>query len=153
MFPTIPEFFIPFIFVLAVVYGSLQVAGIFKNKAVNLIIAIVFAFFAASTGFVSEFIYSIFPYAVLLFIIFFFLALVKKSILGRVGKGGPPDWTMWIVLAVLILLLLAAGQEFINDIISPLGISGESLLWIVGFIVIIGIFYMAYAMAHPKAAP
>ncbi len=134
---------IPFVFVLVVVYGSLQVAGVFKNKASNMIIAIVLAFFAITTDFVAEFIFAVFPYAVIMFIIFFFVAVVKKSLFsGREGKG--PDSTILIIICVLFLILLSIYGTDIGNFLSPIGISGESLLWIVGLIVIVAIFYIAY---------
>jgi hypothetical protein len=156
-FPNIPmaDFFIPFIFVLAVVYGALEIAGIFKNKAVNTVIAIVFAFFAASTPFVSSFIYAVFPYAVLIFIAIFFLAFLKRAFLGK-GKAGEGkkdhDWTLIIILCVLALLLMASFTDAIDSVIGPMGIGGESVIYMIAFVVIIAIFFMAYKMTKGPAS-
>ncbi len=136
-------FVLPFVFVLALVYGALEVASIFRNRMVNAIIAIVIAFFAISNAGISEIIISIMPWAALLFIAIFFVKFVLN--IFRPGTQGR-DYTL--VLAMLVLLgafMVSHGTELIQDWL-PAGspISEENFMIIIGVIVILGIILAAY---------
>ncbi len=80
MIPYIMEYAIPFFFLLAVVYGALGISGVFKNRAVNLIIALVIALFGMTYQPFITWLYTIMPYAIALFIAVFFIGFVVVDI-------------------------------------------------------------------------
>lgn len=137
------EVMLPFFLVLAVIYGVLGVSNVFKNRAVNGIIALVFAFFSIMNPQVVSFINSILPYAAGLFVILFIIALVLKPLKGSGGIGGI-DPVLFIVIIVLALVAIARfGDE---GYLQNTMLSDPNLLWIGGFLVIILIFWKAYKM-------
>ena len=96
---------IPFLFVLAVVYGALEVSDIFKRKQVKLIISLCFAVVAMSTPLITGFIMGVLPYAILAFIVLFFVGFAMSFAKG--GKeGGPRDYVLIVIVLVLFLLNL-----------------------------------------------
>jgi len=103
---------IPFLFMLAIVYGALDVAGVFRNKRVNALIALVFAFFTLTYAPAIEFISQIMPYAIIFFVVFFFLGFVIKV----AKKGVDKDYNLLIIILGLVLLLFATqGPGLINN--------------------------------------
>jgi len=131
-------FAIPFFFMLAIVYGALEVSGLFKNKAVNMIIALVVAFFAAMTAQVAEIIFAILPYAIILFIVVFFLGFLRSLFSKKTGS----DYTLLLMIAILVLIFFSS-----QDLLSDLGLDilfTDTVISIIGFIIIIIIFYAAY---------
>ena len=131
-------FGIPFFFMLAVVFGALEVGGVFQNSGVKVIISLVIAFFAASFEPASAFVFSILPHATAFFIIVFFLGFVKKLFTGQDKKI---DWTMIAVLSILFLILLINIEP-----LTGIGLGGQAtnLVYVIGFIAILMIFYAAY---------
>ncbi len=137
--------FIPFFFTLAVAYGALQVSGLFKNKAVNMLIAIVLALFAASTQGLVEFIYTLLYPATVLFIIFFFIGFVYKFFKERKET----DYTLMVVVLGLLLLLMAAGVA--GNPVVPIGsIMSENLVVLLGLVFIVAMFYASYKQMGKK---
>jgi len=129
---------IPFLFVLAIVYGALDVSNVFKNKGAKGIIAIVIAFFAISSQELVDFINSILPFAVILFIIVFFIAFVMALFKEKEGKKGV-DYTMLTIIAALVLIFLA------NELsVSFIDLENSNLITIIGFVFILLIFFAAY---------
>lgn len=131
--------FIPFFFLLAIVYGGLQISKLFDNKAANMLIAIAIAMFGALTPEVSAFIYQVLPVASIFFVVFFFIGFVWKFFDSKKEK----DYTLGIVVMGLLMLLGAglyqAGSPFpLGDILS------ENLMVGIAIIFIIAIFYAAY---------
>lgn len=132
------EMFLPFMLVLAVSYGALETAGMFRNRAVKVIIAVVVAFFALTNYMVVQTINSFLPYVALIFLAVFIIGFAKKSLGGR-----EKDNTMMIIMAVLVLL-------FIGSIANSQGGFGlyqyNEILWILGVVVVAAILYGAYKM-------
>jgi hypothetical protein len=138
---------IPFLFVLAVVYGALDFAEVFKKNSVKGIIALAMAFFAISSPPVISFIDSILPYAVILFIIVFFLAFLKKLV-SRGGKGGGEkkpfkDWSLLAIVVVLLAIFLADQGSGLLGTYLPSATTTE-LLYGAGLVLILLILYAAY---------
>jgi hypothetical protein len=142
---------IPFLFVLAVVYGALEVSDIFKRKQVKLIISLCFALVAMSSALITGFIMGILPYAILLFIAFFFIGFALSFFREdkKEGGKGERDYTLIAIVLVLLLLFLSSyGTEFIEDMIP--GMSRDSLVTGIGIIVILMVFYAAYKLSGKK---
>ena len=137
---------IPFFFVLAIVYGALDYSNVLKKNSVKAIISLVIAFFAITYQPLVDFIYLVLPYAVILFIVVFFLAFISKLFKGKGGeggKGGERDWTLIAIIVILILIATAAyGQDILNNFLPAM--PAENFLYAVGLVLVLLIFYAAY---------
>jgi hypothetical protein len=130
---------VPFLFMLAIVYGALDVAGVFKNKRVNALIALVFAFFALTYAPAIEFINQIMPLAIVFFVVFFFLGFVIKI----AKKGVDKDYTLLIIILGLVLLLFATqGPGFIDSFLPGFEEQANSIM-IASAIAFIGVILLA----------
>ena len=138
---------IPFLFVFGVIYGSLEVANVFKgNRGVNFVIAAAVSIIAMSNYGMVDFIYSIIPYATIAFIIIFAIMFLKKTIfagLGKAGGGKGVDFSLVIIILMLIFVFLgnvnqsSLGIPFISNI-------DEGLMAILGIGLIVLILLVAY---------
>ena len=137
--PDITGFFLPFLFVLAIVFGSLEMSGVFKGKAVKLLIAAVIALFAAASPMVLALIQGIIPYAAILFIAVFFVGFLWK--LG--SKRAKKDYTLMLIIAALILIALSAFGDQLTAAIG-ISISSDNFLIGVGLIFVLIILIAAY---------
>ncbi len=148
MITYIMEYAVPFFFLLAVVYGALGISGVFKNRAVNMIIALVIAFFGMTYQPFTSWLYAIMPYAIILFIAVFFLGFIYKLFKGR--KGEQKDFTLILIVIGLFLILFVRFGEDIESLTASLGmpVTYESLVGIVGIIVLIAFFYGAYKLGR-----
>lgn len=136
-------FMLPMLFVLAIAYGGLEVAGVFKNRAVNALIALVVAFLAVSNAALAEFVVSVMPWAAMLFIIVFFIKFMLSMF--KTKEGEKRDYTLIIVILGLVAIFLAGQGSIIEDWLpSGFPISEESLILLIGVIVIIAMFFAAY---------
>jgi hypothetical protein len=137
-------FVLPFVFILAIVYGALDVAGTFKKKSVNIIIAVVVAAFAIINTDVIAFIIAIMPLAAMLFIAIFFIKFVLSMF--KVKRGEERDYTLIIViLGLLAVFMLSHGTELVEDWLpGGFPITEENLILIIGIILIIAIIMVAY---------
>ena len=122
---------VPFLFVFAVVYGSLDMVRLFRGRGVNAIIAVIFAFFAISSPQVIDFIFSVLPYGIAIFVIAFLLGFLKKMFSGERKSPVP-----LLITFSLILIYLASGRSGIE--------LGEEVTGIVVLIIIGMIFYGVY---------
>lgn len=147
MLQYIMEYAIPFFFLLAVVYGALGVSGVFKNRAVNGIIALVVAFFGMTYQPFTAWLYSIMPYAIALFIAVFFIGFVTK--LFKSKRGEPKDYTLILIVIGLFLILFVRFGEEVENITASLGmpVTYENLVGIVGIAVLIAFLYSAYKLS------
>lgn len=136
---------IPFLFVLAVVYGALDFSDVFKKNSVKGIISLAIALFALTSQFVIDFIYGVLPYAVILFIVVFFLAFLSKLVGGRKkgGEGGERDWSLIIIVVILVLIFLASqGTDLVSTFLPSMPV--ENLMYGIGLVLILLIFYAVY---------
>jgi len=134
---------IPFLFMLAIVYGALDVAGIFKNRRVNAIIAFVFALFTATYAPAVEFVNSIMPFAIMFFVAFFFIGFVIKI----AKKGADKDFTLLIIIVGLILLLFATqGPGFIDSFVPGFEEQATNIMVAAAVAFIVIILLAAYKM-------
>lgn len=138
-----------FFFVLAIIFGILEITRIFKNKAVNFIIAFALAFFAVNNASFVQFIVPQFGLISAFFIIMFFIAFVLEVFGLRGPKSGKPAEERMIINGAILLLLMVFG--FMNASLIPelpyIG-SGTNLIVLVALIIILVIFWLAF-----KAGP
>jgi Na+-translocating ferredoxin:NAD+ oxidoreductase RnfD subunit len=128
------EILLPLLFVIAVVYGALETVGMFRNRAVKTLIAVVLAFFAVSNAYFVEMLYAFLPYALIFVIAFFAIGFAKKSF-----SGGERDNTMIIIIIGLVLLLLASFAKAGGGLPQY-----NEFLWFFGIIALVAILYAAY---------
>ncbi|UCD03217.1 MAG: hypothetical protein JSV63_01100 [Candidatus Aenigmatarchaeota archaeon] len=136
------ETLLPFLLILAVAYGALETVGLFRNKAVKAIIAVVIAFFGIVNYSVVQLINSSLPYVAILFILVFIIGFARKAL-----SGGEKDNTMIIIIIVLILLL-------VGSIANAQGGFGmlqyNELLWLIGTVLILAVIFAAYRMKEQR---
>lgn len=130
---------LPFLFILAVVYGALEFSDVFKNRGVKVIIAVVLAFFAASSAEAIVFINFILPYAAFFFVAFFFLAFVLSFFKG--DKKGEKDYIPLIVILALIVIFLGSSEG-----LNIINIQDQNFLGMIVLLVIALLLYAGYKM-------
>ena len=131
----IPEL-IPFFFVFAIVYGSLELSKVFKNKGVNGIISIVVALFTMINPAVSTFIYGVMPYAIALFVVVFFIGFIRGLFSG--DKKGDKDYTLPVIIVGLLLIFVASQRDTISRWLPSLSFLGSD-----NFMVVVVLFLIA----------
>lgn len=134
------QFLISFLFVFAIVFGALQIANIFKNKAVHAIMGLAIALFATMYPPFLATLWNYLPSVTWFFIIMFFIAFVMEIMGFRKKKAISPEGVF--VQTGVLLVLLTIGY-MISDMISveiPFIGSMDNLLFLVGLIVIISVF-------------
>ncbi len=133
---------IPFLFVLAVVYGALDYANVFKKNSVKGLVSLAIAFFALTSQFVIDFIYGVLPYAVILFVVVFFLAFIARLVGGK-GKERKIDWSLAMIVIILLLIFLASyGEDLVTSFLPSMPV--ENFMYAVGLVLILLIFYAVY---------
>ncbi len=142
-------FLIPFLFVMAVVFGVLRIANVFKgNPAVEMIISLVIAFFAATYQPFSAVLFLYLPGITWFFVAMFFLVFVLEifGIRGKKAADKESAEKNMIIYGVLLLVLFSIGVSRLQDlpVQLPLIGGGENIALLVGLIFIIGIFWYAY---------
>ncbi len=138
---------IPFLFMLAIVYGALDVSGVFRNKRVNALIALVFAFFSLTYEPAILFINQIMPFAIIFFVAFFFLGFVIKV----ARKGVDKDYTLLIIILGLVLLLFATqGPGFIDSFVPGFEEQASNIMMAAAIVFIGVILLAAYRLTKEK---
>jgi len=142
------SFAIPFLFMFAVVFGALEIAAIFPNKKVNTLIALVFALFGVSYAPATEFINQVLPFAMIFFIIFFFIGfVVKVAKSGLKTKEEKYDYTLLMIIVGLVLLFFATqGPQAIAWLMPGFEQQGNNILIIAGIVFVLVVFLAAYKM-------
>ena len=132
------EMLLPFMLVLAVSYGALETAGMFRNRAIKAIIAVVVAFFAMTNYMIVQTINSMLPYVAIIFLLVFIVGFAKRSL-----SGSEKDNTMIIIMMVLLMLLVAS----ISNSYGGFGLyQYTEFLWLIGVVLVLAILFAAYKM-------
>jgi hypothetical protein len=139
------EFIIPFLFVLAIVFGVLQLVNVFKNKAVNVVIGLAIAFFAVSYSPFTTLLWSQFGNITIFFIAMFFIAFTIQLF----GIKRAKDWMGYISTMMthggILFILLVIGFSYSHLIPElPFIGSGQNLLLLVSIIFVASIFWGAF---------
>jgi hypothetical protein len=131
---------LPFFFVLAIVYGSLEVSGVFRNRGVKGIVAVVVAFFSISSPAVVGFVNFLLPYAAMFFIAFFFLGLLFSFFRGK-GEGKKDGGNFALLAVILALALIFLSNQENLRIIS---LGDRNFVGMAALLVIVLVLYSAY---------
>jgi hypothetical protein len=139
---------IPFLFVLAVVFGIMELTNVFRgNKAVNAIVALAISYFAVNnTAFVSM-LWAQFGNITSFFLIMFFIAFIMEAF----GLRGPNAQKKnaeekMLMVGAIFLLLLVFGFMF-SDIIPSIPFlegGGSNTIVLIAVILIIVLFGLAF---------
>lgn len=148
--PALVPFLGTFLFMFAVVFGLLTYSKILGfSKHVNGIIAVVFGLFAASFEPLREGLLIFIPIASVFLAIIFVLVFIQKIFEQKEDKSFdalPP-----VLILSISLLLLAAFWDQMN---IALGIwSSSDILWIIGILLVVGIFTLIYYHKPGRASP
>jgi hypothetical protein len=155
-------YLIPFIFVFAIVFGALRLAGIFDQrvpdprdpkgekvrlitplgKKVDAVIALALSLFAVYNPQTLAFIWSQLGNIAIFFIVVFMIAFVME-IFGVRGKKDAQD--KLIILLAIIFILFSVTYLYSNLIPSlPFIGSSQDVLLLIFVVMIIVIFWLAY---------
>ncbi len=126
-----------FLFVFAVVFGTLSVASLFDRR-VNSLIALAIAFFTLTNGTAALFIWNLMPFATILFFVLFFIALVRKFMIGKREEATP----LIVALGLLLLSLSTLTQNLGYWFGIPAGDFGLAA----GVIIVALMFYLAWSL-------
>jgi len=150
--PDILSFATSFVFMFAIVFALLVYSGMFARKekgavighapkgplvAIAAVIAIVAALYQPFVVFLQQ----VIPLASIALVVIFFLVFIKQLI-KKEGKGDP--WPAMIGMAA-VLLVLGIAWPSVQTYLGFTGISPDVMLWAIGIVVILLIFYMAYS--------
>jgi len=143
------ELLIPFLFSLAIIFGILEVTKIFRNKAVNFIVAFCLSFFAMIyPGFV-DFMWANFGLIAIFFIAMFFILFISRVF----GFGGRSSADVIIINGVILFVLLSLSYLYIDEFPSVSFVGrGENLILLISVALILSIFWAAYK-AGPEQKP
>lgn len=145
------EFLVPFLFSIAVIFGVLEITNIFRNRAVNLVIALTLSFFAMSNSYFVNLLWNYFGNIAMFFIVMFLIAFVFE-IFGVRKKGQPSGPDSMIINGAVLFVLLSVGFMYTDMIPTiPFIGGGENVLLLVAVILVLAIFWTAYRLGSaPK---
>ena len=135
---------IPFVFLLAVVFGALEVGG-FKNKRVSILISLAIAGLAVSNAATVDFVTTIMPYAAIVFVVLFFLGFLG-SFFKKQQKD--KDWTLILLVGGILLILMVRFGDVFKGLLGnlPLPLDTESLFSIIA----VGLFLVLLLAVYRK---
>jgi len=148
------QILIPFLFVFAVVFGMLELTHVFKNRAVEAVIAVALALFAATQPSFTTMLMTWLPSIVSFFVIIFFIAFlleltgIRKAQTGHTEKAG--------LIGVSLLILFAIGGVALSQFGLSLPFIGgpENILFLLGLVFIVALFWFAFKIGEGvKVAP
>lgn len=138
-----PDIMVPFLFSLAVSFGALNAANVFKNKGVNFIIAISLSIFAITSPTYVNLLWTYFGDITLFFLAMFLVAFTLE-IMGVRRKqvlGGEEI----VIYSGILFIILTLGFYHVDKIPSvPFLGSGQNALLLLAVVVIFSIFWAAF---------
>lgn len=140
------EAFIPFLFVLAIIFGVLEISHVIRNRGAMFLISFALAFFTVtSTNFVGVFpLYAgiITPIFIIIFIIAFILEVFG---LRRPRMPGEREPEALIIIGAILFLLLSLGFIYSESIPAlPFIGGGQNVIILAIIIFILVIFWTAF---------
>ena len=133
-----------FLLVFGVVFGMLVYSkiGDFSRK-INAVIALAFAFFAVVYEPLVLGLQQYMPIAIILFVVLFFVVFLKKIFEGKEGQTMNDTLPIAASLGILLLVFMVQGEGIASFL--PGGVDVNTMLWIIGIIFAVLIFYAAYS--------
>lgn len=142
---TILNFAVPLLFIVAVVYGALEVSGVFRNKGVKAIISVAIAFMGMTYSPLAVFINEVLPYAAIFFMVIFFLGFLFSFFRRGAGK----DYVLIVIILGIFLLLLARTESDVASLLSSwTNITTQNLMALLGLGLVIVILSAAYKIGQ-----
>ncbi len=145
LIPNLTEHFVlPFLFTLAIVFGILRATNVFSgNKAVEMIIAFVFAYFSATYEPFVKMFFRYLPGLTEFFIGVFLLIFVIEAFGLR--KATQQDKKTNMIIYGILLMFLMMFSGFFASKIGPLPYIGnpEGLFILIGIVLIVALFKTA----------
>lgn len=137
--------FLPFVFVLVIIYGMLSSVSVLRwGDKINMLLAFVFATFAAGYPPFIDFFFANFALLLWFFVGMFAILFISNILrMGRrhtVGRENFPIFIIGLLLVVLLGLISVGAFDGTNIA----GLEENELLLIVGLLFLILIFYYAY---------
>jgi hypothetical protein len=142
---------VPFLFVLAIVFGVLELTNIFKNRAVNFLIALTLSIFTITNSNFVTLLWSNLGSVSTFFIIMFLIAFVFE-VFGLRPKGNQPKehGSSIIIEAGILFILLSIGFSYASQVPSlPLLGGGQNLIFLFAIVFILVIFWSAFRIGSP----
>jgi len=140
---------IPFLFVLAIVFGVLELKKVFRNRGVNFLVAISIAFFTITNSFFVSMLWAYFGSITAFFIIMFYLAFIFEIFGLRGGKDGKDNTSSIVIEGAMFFVLLSIGFLFVDQIPTlPVIGSGANLITIFLIIFVLSIFWSAFKIGN-----
>lgn len=144
------QFLIPFLFVLAVVFGAVNASNVFRNRGVNFLVSLALAFFAASNTSFIQFLWSQFGSISIFFIAMFFIIFTLEAFGVRKGQPGKDSSDALVVNGAILFLLFSIGYLFIGSFPTlPVVGGGQNLLLLLFIVFMVVIFWFAYKTDTP----
>jgi hypothetical protein len=145
------QFLIPFLFVLAIVFGALEQANVFRSRAVNFIVAAAISFFAVSNTAFTNLLWSQFGNVTIFFIAMFFIIFILEAFGVRKRYPGEPPGGALVITGGILFVLLSIGLLIIN-LLPPIPFigGGQNLLLLFAIVLILLIFWLAYKIGSGK---
>ena len=141
--PVVMPFISTFLFVFALIFGLLSYSKIGEfNKKVNALLALAIAGFSVMYEPLVLGMQQYMPIAAAVLIVVFFFSLLKKIFGKKEGDKAGDTVPLIITLAVLLLLMVAFGQNLTSFL--PAGMDPQSVLWGVGIIIAVLFFWLIY---------
>lgn len=135
-------FLIPFLFILAVVFGAVNVTNVFRNKGVNFLVSLSLAFFAASNTSFIQFLWSQFGSISIFFIAMFFIIFTLEAFGVRKSSGSKSNEPL-IINGAILFVLLSIGMSNIGLIPTlPIIGGGQNLFLLLVILFVIVLFWL-----------
>jgi hypothetical protein len=104
------QIIVPFIFVLAVIFGSLRLVNVFNNKKVDFLIAIALAIFSITNDAFVSMLWSNFGTISIFFIVMFFILFVIQAFGLRDPNAKAQDKLLSLGVVLFLLIVISTTQ-------------------------------------------
>jgi len=142
---------VPFLFTLAVTFGVLEVTNVFKNKAVNFLIALALSIFAITSPTFVDLLWNYFGDITVFFIAMFLVAFAMEALGIRKDKN--LTGSSVVILSAVLFLLLTLGFYYEDKIPSlPFIGGGQNALLLFAIVIILAVFWSAYRLQAATSA-
>lgn len=139
------EIMVPFLFTFAVTFGVLELTRVFRNKGVNLIIALALSIFAISSPTFINLLWNYFGNITIFFIAMFLIAFTLESFGLR--RAAPDTGGAIVIQSAVLFLLLTIGFYYSDRMpVLPIVGGGQNALLLFAVILILSIFWSVYRM-------